>query len=215
MNHIVDRPASWSRRANAPYYRERYALEVKHILDEMILSGENGDKEPRLIKYTDYPEISHTTLYLKINQAMLYLLEKMDTEDKMYAAFRQIISISRVRSIGIKFAYNHEVTDKPLSAFKISSSHIPQEKPKVVERKDANLVPDKPALTQDWKATLHAFVEKAEVGQTLKLNGLSLTMEDGEYIKGAVPDSSCILYKATVESLFCVKMTEDEYTKSK
>ena len=219
MNNLQtdERPLTWSKRANVPYYKARYALEIKHIFDEMILAAEDGDKEPRIIKYVDYPEVSHTTLYLKINQSLLYLLEKMD-EAGIYSNFRQLVQISRVRSVGIKFSLVHALDNKPLSAFKISSANIPKEKP--LERireviSDTPKVLEAPNLNEDWKAALHAFVEKAEPGQTFKSNNLSLTMEDGEYIKQMIPDDKCIIYKASAESLFLLKLTPEQYAKAK
>jgi len=210
MSNTVDRPATWSRRANAPYYRERYALEVKHVLDEMILAAESGDREPRILKYTDYPEISHVTLYLKINQAMMYLLDKLDTDEKTYFNFRQLINISRLRSIGIKIGFAHGVDNKSLAAYKVSSTDIPQEKPKEVK-----LPESKPLVQTDWKEQLANFVEIAQVGQSLKLTGLQLTMVDGEYIRDHIPDDKCIIYEAKTDSLMCIKLTPEEYAKTK
>jgi len=210
--NTVDRPSTWSRRANAPYYRQRHALEVKHILDEMILARESGDRKPRLIKYADYQEIAPVTLYLKINQAMLYLLDKLDP-DGVYKEFREIIHISRARGTngGIVISYNQGEDDKPLVARATShEEHVAVEAPP----KSTEPTPE-PKKPEDWKATLHAFVEKADVGQQLKLNNLNLTADDGEYIKSMIADDKCIVFKATADTLFCVKLTPEQYAKMK
>lgn len=211
MNHITsaERPKTWSRRANAPYYRERYALEVRHVLDDMMLSASLGDRESRVVKYADYPEISHVTLYLKINQAMLYLIDKLDTPDKTYANFREMISISRIRSVGIKFTFVAG-EDKPMNALRISSPAIPTPTSIELQSKEST-----PPSKVNWKEQLLAFIDKAEVGQNLKINNLSLTMEDGEFIKSSVPEDKCIIYKASADSLFAAKLSAEQYAKTK
>src|SRR5438045_8411718 len=150
----------------------------------MIMALNAGDKEPGILKYTSYPELSPTTLYLKVNQALLYLLERLDTKEKLYTNFRELINISRIRGIGIQFAFKKDI-EKPLATIRKTDVEIPVIQPEVIK---SIIIPP------NWKDTLTTFIEKAIVGDSLTLKDLNLTKADGDYIEKALPNDTCILY---------------------
>src|SRR5437762_1668188 len=60
------------RRLTLPYYRERFALEIKEAIDAMLEDGKN-----RVYKFSDFKHISKTSLYLRIHQSYLYLTDNL------------------------------------------------------------------------------------------------------------------------------------------
>lgn len=95
--HSHKKPQGWSRRSNAPYYKERYALQLKEVLDAMI-----EDHQVRLYRYSEWPGMSPQSLYLRINQSIRYLCDCMDTPEHKYARFCETLVLSRERNIGVR-----------------------------------------------------------------------------------------------------------------
>src|SRR5205814_4602866 len=55
------------RRANTmPYYREKFAKELKITIDEML-----NDKKNRIYLFKNFKSISRNSLYLRVHQAFL------------------------------------------------------------------------------------------------------------------------------------------------
>jgi len=100
------RPAGWSRRSRATYYTEEYAMQVKRVLDNIL-----QDKQDRLWRYEDWKQFSPTTVYLRINQSLRYLLDYMDADGR-YKKLMSTLEIYRDRSAkGIRFGYETGVAD--------------------------------------------------------------------------------------------------------
>src|ERR1017187_2048547 len=97
---IHNRPIGWSRKSNAPYYRELYAKQIKAEADDMIKTG-----SPKCYRYTmwcnDNTGMSRQTLYNRINQSIRYLIEQMDTNDHIYAKWYDSVNVCRDRDIGV------------------------------------------------------------------------------------------------------------------
>jgi hypothetical protein len=92
------RPKSWKRTSNATYYKEPYGLWMKMIADEMI-----KDHLSREIMYHDFPDLSRTSLYLRVNQSKMYLLQELDY-DGAYKRFFEFVHISKSPT-GIRLKY--------------------------------------------------------------------------------------------------------------
>jgi len=92
---VHNKPLGWHRRSNAPYYKEKYALDVKRAFDKMMETGKE-----QCYYYSTFREkygIERSTLYTRIYQGARYLVEKMDTADGKYAKFLRNLIISRRR----------------------------------------------------------------------------------------------------------------------
>lgn len=100
---VKKRPSGWSRRSYATYYKLVYAEWLLKDIDAMI-----ADRKPRVYRYADFPKITPSSLYLRINQALMYILDpenNLDPDNK-YAKFRQQISIKRTANVGIEIAFD-------------------------------------------------------------------------------------------------------------
>jgi hypothetical protein len=187
------KPSEWSKRTNAPYYRERFALELKHIIDEMIIEQANGEFTDRQFFYSDFPTQSQTSLYLKINQSKLYLLDNLDFEGK-YARFFEGVSISRERGKGIRIGYNRDMTAVGI----LPSAHK-------VNEKSADVI--------SWKDRMQDFLDNSEPGQELELKRLSLTNDEVQELNYQLGEIVSILFKVTNNRIWITRLTEEQISK--
>lgn len=237
--HSEEKPKNWGRRTNAPYFRERYALELRAILDGMLLEYEHGTHSNKIFRYIDYPELSHNSLYLKINQSKLYLLEVLD-DDKKYFRFFQLIAIKRYRNKGVVLEYAEDAKNKEhtkLHASGFSPNELTIKHPKnltsspIVERDSKEVGVDKSTQREpteqvndnakpkedklpDWRITLHAFIEQGEVNQSITLKHLVLGNSDIEYIKGIidpVAKEKSMIYKISTDKIFVARVTPEQF----
>ena len=81
---VRNRPIGWSRRARSPYYKKCYAMWLKESIDPMI-----EDRQPRVFRRETFTGLSEKSLYLRIHQSLLYLIECLDTPDKKYERFKE------------------------------------------------------------------------------------------------------------------------------
>jgi hypothetical protein len=100
------KPAGWSHRSNAPYYKKVYALEIKEAIDAMIQTGEN------IIYYysqwcTPETGVSSQTLYNRVNQSIRFLVEPQNGLDKagIYERWYDSVKVERVRGLGVRISF--------------------------------------------------------------------------------------------------------------
>jgi hypothetical protein len=93
------RPVHWSKAANAPYYRQKYAEELRPTIDEIFET-----KKDRIFLYAEYPNISRKTLQLKCFQAFDFLVREMDTPEAKYRTARENIIITKEKQ-GIRLSW--------------------------------------------------------------------------------------------------------------
>jgi len=237
--HTEEKPKNWGRRTNAPYFRERYALELKAILDGMMLEYQHDTHSPKIFRYIDYPELSHNSLYLKINQSKLYLIEFLDSE-KIYSRFLQLLLIKRYRNKGIVLEYADDAKKKsttPLHASGFAPAELKVKQhltstqakedslssidapvnPKV-ETSESQQTPiekqNKEEKLPEWRITLHAFIEQGEVGQSITLKNIVLGNSDIEYAKKSlevVAKQKCLIYKISGDKIFVARLTQEQF----
>ena len=154
-----NKPSGWSRRSNATYYREPYALQIRDTIDAMW-----ADRQDRLFRYSDWKHMSHNSVYLRINQSIRYLVDNLDPDHK-YARFLQMVAITRERNIGVKITFNEEYRFSDTSTFSPSPIIPKSEAPK-------------------WKQKIETWLEESEPGdKPFILEGLMLTPEEIKDLK--------------------------------
>lgn len=172
------RRSNWSKLANAPYYTRRFAHELKVVIDDMIQRG--VDKE---YIYEDYKDLSHRTIYLRVNQSKLFLLDELDPDGYYKDQFARII-------------ITQEKTGVRLSLRKEASSMSP---------KDISLDEKK----SDWQEKINVYLEKAIIGdEPLILKGLSLTKEEVETQKESFVNIPGVSAFITPTEILIVKFEE-------
>lgn len=141
-NRLIDlavnkRPEGWSKKSQAPYYKEIYANMLKKDIDAMLLS-----REDIVYLYNSWCGLhreimSEKTLYNRVNQSRLYLLKFLDPNG-VYWNWYQIVRIEQERSLGVTIRFIEEFRNgSPDSQFKaatiISREDVPKWKQKMEE----------------------------------------------------------------------------------
>lgn len=101
---VGDKPNGWSRKSNATYYKPEYGEQLRVVYDMMVKKREDGDLSPQIWHYADY-KCGRNTLYLRINQSIRYLCDRLDTPEHKYAKIRDRIRVEKLHNIGIKMSW--------------------------------------------------------------------------------------------------------------
>lgn len=153
------RPLNWSRKSNAPYYKEVFARQIQRDIDRMIETGEAIVY--RYDRWCGETGMSEQTLYNRINQSIRFLLEVLYVGDTKYNPWYDKAKIERVSGLGIRVSY---VVGLGV-AENFSGDFIPQPT-------------DKPR----WKLELDAWIESDSQRPFVK-EGLGLTPQQIEQLK--------------------------------
>ena len=151
------RPDGWSKKSNAPYYKEIYAKEIKDALDSVMAT-----KQDMLYSYADFEKLgmSHATVYLRVNQSCRYLMKYMDPEGKYADILMNKVSITKERNVGVRISLLPEYRETGTeSVFKPKS---------VVPKSDDPI----------WRKKLEEFLENAQPGETFHKSGLALDPDE-------------------------------------
>lgn len=112
LKPVNNDPLDLAQRRNAiqmPYYKHVFGMEMKLVFDTMAADEMKRDF---IYRYSAYPKLKPSSLYLKINQSKLYLLDKLDTADYHYRRLAAIIDIDRTRSkSGIMLCWNRDLIE--------------------------------------------------------------------------------------------------------
>jgi len=150
------RPPHWDVRSNVPYYKEIWARELLPLLDAMLVDGQ--DKE---VLFSSYPALKKRTLYAKINQSWLYILDHLDPEQK-YVRQRATCE-ARITKTGIKFFILNPDASKPLEFVSVGKDNGYVD----VQNKIAQIL-------QDEFPTMKDFEFRQIRGVTLSLDEVAL-----------------------------------------
>lgn len=172
-----NREAHWNRRTVMSYYKEPFAKELQVVLDGMLL-----DEEDREFRFVDFPRYTKNTLYAKINQSWLYLVDCLDP-DKKYVALRQRTEIKTTKT-GIRIKFTTPGSEIPLHAVKV----------------------EKEVFTHKWKDKFDDFVENGKIGEKLHLTKLSLSEEDIQDLKMSLYSIDSILHRITTSEIKLIKI---------
>lgn len=186
---VTNKPAGWSRRSVAPYYKEKYARRLKPVIDEMMQDGKPVVYDYKEVK--DKLNISKSTLYLLINQSMHYLVDKMDTEDKRYAKFCETLTIHQERNVGVVLRIDVGFAGEDENAL------MPK---KITYQVDA----------PKWKEELLSYLENAKPGdKPFHKDGLCLNVDEIAQLKQAfAPLGESILFSLTSYSIKVIKVNK-------
>lgn len=187
---VYSRPHGWGRRSVAPYYKERFGKEMKPILDEMIKT-----REDQLFEYEDFKKkfgISKETLYLRINQSMRYVIDKMDDVDHTYGRFCEMVEVNRERNVGVIIRFRPECREGEVSNFV----------PKAVEPKDSLPV---------WREQLNEFLENSTPGdKPFFKEKLALTPEQIQDLTDSLTGIGGILFNVTSYSVKVIRVNTSD-----
>ncbi len=175
------KPRGWHRKSNAPYYKEVYALQIKRDIDRMIADeGRSSITYRYAIWCGEDSNMSPKTLYARINQAVRYLVERLDTPDKRYAKWHDSVRVESKQKIGIVISY--APTDNYVAEMSVSREMAPL-----------------------WKQKMDHWLESDECKPFIQ-EGLLLSPEEIKAIKEELGQLSFVQASITSSTIKIVKM---------
>ena len=189
QNKKQNRP-NHSKSTNATYYRERYAIELRGTLDEMMAEHAQGIYENRLFRYDESP-LSKNSLYLYVQQSRQYLLDNLDPDGK-YAKFMEYIRWGKRHGLGIEIKYDRMICS-PGTTIRAS---------KVVEEDKQSAV---------WKDKLDKFLETAPERATLVIDKLALSEEEIAEVESQITGLQNVLFDIKSSRIKIAKLSPAEY----
>ncbi len=170
------------------YYNEKEAKLFLPVLDEIFV-----DKDAREFRYEDYPQWTPNTIWAKINQAIKYIVDHLDTPEEKYRILRNCLRVSKGET-GILFTYvENPYTQEGWVAHKIKN-------------------PEK--MLEDYKTKVYKFMEESLEGEEFDLkDGISLTDEEVDQMKMLLSDSPIFLAYVSntrIKIIHSKKIKEDE-----
>lgn len=144
-------PRGWTGNTRAPYYKEKYALQVKPIVDRLIATG-----KPQLVPLSECG-YTFNTLNSLLHQGWLWLIDNLDTPEEIYKTWRAKTVLSRTAN-GIALFIKEKSTEEPstLSFIEISN------------KEDSS----------KWRVELQDFLDSAPPGTKKKWIDLNLSAEE-------------------------------------
>lgn len=180
---VRKKPPGWGKRSQAPYYKERFGLEMKDVFDSMM-----SDRQDRVYSLEKFPNMSVQSIYLRVNQSVRYLLEMLDSPEKKYGRFYEMLSITRERGLGVRISIIPEFRDADVSNFK----------PTVVIPKEQN---------PQWRQAVDDYLENAQIGDNpLHIENLALTADEIKDLKVSFAQLKGIIYSVTSYHIKIVKV---------
>jgi len=181
---VRKKPLNWSRRSNTAYYKEPYALALKETIDEMLRT-----REDQIYFYKDFPNVSKTTLYLKVNMSLRYLLDFLDTPEKLYARWNEMVVIRQERGIGVAIRFIPSLKDGIVADFKPKAVLPKVEVPK-------------------WKQRIDEYLEDARDTKPLHLDKLALTPTEIQDIRDSLSQLRGLMFVVRAFEIKIVKTNE-------
>lgn len=179
------RPGHWRQNTNSPYFKTRYAEELRIILDKMIETRQDIE-----YSYADFPRMSRSSLYQRVNQAKRFLLQELDP-DKKYFNFCEIVAITREKT-GIRLSIPDDLRDP----------NTPYVGRVVVPKSEQN----------EWQDKLDLFLENLPNladGASFFEKKLSLSEDQIQALEASLMPLKNVVYSITYNTIKVVKMKED------
>ena len=174
------RPAGWSKKSNAPYFKQIYAEEIRAIIDQQIEN--NKDIVFQYHVWCNKLNISKLTLYNRVNQSLLFLFERLDPEGK-YKKWYETVAITCPSDLGIVIAIIKRDATKSLTAeFIVPRAEMPV-----------------------WKRELDDWLESSDKAPFVKEH-LALTKEEMHTLKSQFENLQGIMFEISHNSINLVKL---------
>lgn len=187
------KPTAWSNRSNAPYYKERYAIQLQTILDVMMEEYSKGIIDSRMFKYKDF-NLKKSSLYLMINQAKLFLIDNMDNDNR-YRKFLDNIKVKQEQE-GVVLRYCKDI---------INDTKISLDRATPIQ-----------TLTEQQisiQVKVEEFLQNAKAGDKLELKNLSLDDDMIEALESSVNQLEDIVASISRTNLRLIKLSADDAAK--
>lgn len=177
---VRDKPPGWGRRSVAPYYKERFGNEVKDAFD-----GIEEDKQDRIWPLNKF-SINIDSLYLRVNQGLHYLLDRLDTPDKKYYKLNEMVSFVKEKGLGIRMSLLPDYAGGAVDFTPIAV------KPK--------------SEAPQWKQEIDDYLEDDRMTKPLHITSLALTPDEIKDLKNSFAQLKTVMAKVTAQEIKVVKV---------
>lgn len=185
FNQEVEKSEFRKKRARVlgSYYKREAALELIPTLDAMI-----DDKKAKRFRYERFAHLSKKSLYLKINQSWLFIIDYMD-DDKRYLKLRQQTKISEDKDIGVTILFRAPGGEAGMVA----------ESPEDGET----------SFTPKWRKDLEKYIKEGKADEMFHKKNLALTAEDIDWVYSSLGGLDGIVFKVNPREIRVIKTGEE------
>lgn len=177
----------FGRNIDKPYYKKKYALGVKEVLDWMM-----EHKKPRKWVYADFPSTNKASLYQKIMQGKEFLLDNMDPDGR-YKKFDLCVKVDRKQKDALYFHIQYHMLN-------MANSEDIEDLSKAGFVKSEEL---------SWRDRLENFLENGKPGESFKKEGLALDESEITELETTLCTLTTIVYNITEKSVVVRKTKSD------
>jgi hypothetical protein len=188
-------PKGWRPGSTASYYKESAAKDLQVVLDSMIAETPDavGKLKDRFLNRRVL-NLNKATLYQKITQGWLYLIEHMDPEG-VYKNLRLECEVQREHE-GVRIARKANMQTKSIAATLAASATLDGA--------------SQTGSVVNWRSALEEFIVNAKEDDVFNMDGLTLDDEDIQNIKSmliTIPGMNVIaLNERRIKLLFNMEM---------
>jgi len=176
LSTLTKKPKRWGFNSNSSYYNEAVGVWLKPYVDHMIET-----KEDLLFPFAS-TRLSPTTVYLRVQQGLTYLVEQMDDEKHTYATFKSSTRCKKEHGVGVRLYYLDRTNDNPVAV-------MPQE------------------IRHSWKDRVDWYLENAAVGdEPLHLDMLCLTPEQIADLRTSMTGLSGVIFNVSSSEIKIIKV---------
>lgn len=185
-NKSFVRPETQNGLSQSTYYREKFALELKPVLDAML-----KDRQNRIFRYSNYRTMQPASLRVRIEQAWSYINRFMDP-DNVYKNLRAEVDIRRGEN-GIIISIIDENKITPMIADQVEEVEI----------------------DDHWKNRVDKFLADAAEGEKLTIKNIDLTENDLMFLETSFHGLTNIVHSYDEKRLIVLKLAPKDVEKIK
>jgi len=166
---------------NGTYYQQHFAEELIPILTAMLEDGQD-----RMYRYSKFPHLSKQSIFLKISQAYLFLMDELD-HTRQWTKMRADLVI-RKEPAGVAIRWRKNLRDT-------------LGEPDIVK-------PEEETLT--WRAKLDKFLTEAPDGSKFHEKGLVMTEDEMNDLRISLHDLQGIVAVIKPGEIKVLKLSAEE-----
>lgn len=187
VNH---KPPGWSRKSQAPYYKEFFGKWLQDIANKMM-----KERNDIVFRYEVYcgitgEKMSEQTLYNRVNQAKRYLIDCLDPDD-LYKTWDALTNINREKGLGVTIRFKTEFHDF-IEGIKESASPDA-----IIPQKDEPL----------WRRKMNEWLESDETRPFIK-EGLAMTSDQVKVLSDELDSLEGIQASVNAISVKIIRVNE-------
>lgn len=193
-----DKPVGWSSQSYAPYYTPYFGEQMQRMVDAQMQMFNEGKFQEIVYPFEEFcypskPKVeggcSEQSLYLRVNQSIRYVLEKLDTDGR-YRRWRDMVDVRRDNDRKcVRVFIKREVKAT------LQGIELPQ--PKMAEPVQ---------IRPKWKRELDDWIENNEDTSPFIKENLILSPQEQTDLKAELSGLTHIEFSVTSSSVKAIKV---------